>query len=137
MDKAAKPEISHEPNPGLENREPGCSSSHMRFTHSLEGRKERRLPIAILVRLVHARTAPADNEERTYTENVSAHGACVMSKRPWQAGEEAKVTSLKDGIPLCGKVVHCQRIEDDKFYVGLSFQEQQVTWSSFSRYDGA
>ncbi len=137
MDKAAKPETCNGANAVSENSAPGRSSGNMGFTHSLEGRKERRLLIAIVVRLAQARAAPSGIEERTYTENVSAHGACVMSKRPWQTGEEAKVTSLKDGIPLCGKVVHCERIEDDKFYVGLNFQEQQVTWSSFSRYDGA
>ena len=137
MDKAAKPETWKAANPVSENSAPASSSSDTRFTHSLEGRKERRLLIAIVVRLAQGRAAPSGIEERTYTENVSAHGACVMSKHSWQTGEEAKVTSLKDGIPLCGKVVHCQRVEDDKFYVGLTFQEQQVTWSSFSRYDGA
>lgn len=55
---------------------------------------EKRLPIAIFVNL-----APAQNRngtELTYTENVSAHGACVVSNRPWQPGEIAEVTALLD-----------------------------------------
>jgi len=39
-------------------------------------------------------------EEKTYTENVSLHGARVISQRPWQPGEEAQVTPLKYGTPV-------------------------------------
>lgn len=62
---------------------------------SLGKNMEKRLPIAIFVNL-----APAQNRngtELTYTENVSAHGACVVSNRPWQPGEIAEVTALLDG----------------------------------------
>lgn len=78
----------------------------------------------------------AAGQERTYTDNVSARGACVISAHAWQPGEEVEVTSVKDGMALRGRVVHCQKMVGDLFAVGLSFHEQTVEWSSYKRFDG-
>ncbi len=40
---------------------------------------EKRLPIAIVVRLAHVLDPPRNGAEVTYTDNVSAHGARVVS----------------------------------------------------------
>jgi hypothetical protein len=98
---------------------------------------EKRLPMAIVVRLMRAQDQPLDGVEVTYTDNVSAHGARLVSCHPWQTGEVAQVTSLKDEITICGKVVYCQRLPDDRYCIGLNFQNGRVTWSMYRTYNGA
>ncbi len=95
---------------------------------------EKRLPIAIVVRLTHAQDQPANGAELAYTDNVSAHGARVVSGRPWQTGEAAQVTSLKDEITIRGKVVYCQKLPDDRYLIGLNFRGRGVTWSAYRTY---
>jgi hypothetical protein len=100
----------------------------------LNGRMEKRLPIAVVVHLAHVQDHPVNAAELTYTENVSAHGACVISKRAWQPGESAQVTSFKEQLALRGKVVHCRKGGNDRYVVGLAFQGCEVTWRTYRNY---
>jgi hypothetical protein len=97
---------------------------------------EKRLPIAIVVNLAPVNGRPASQPELTYTDNISAHGACVVSSRAWKPGELAEVVSLKDQIALRGKVVHCEKRSDAHYIVGVSFNGNRVTWSSYRTYAG-
>lgn len=92
---------------------------------------EKRLSIAIVVQLTQVQDQPANGAELTYTENISASGACLISGRSWKLGEVVEVTSFKDQIALRGKVVHCQKRGDDHYAVGIAFQGYQVTWSKY------
>lgn len=96
---------------------------------------EKRLPIAIVVRLSHAED-PIDGAELTYTDNISAHGARVISKRRWQPGDAVQITSLKDDSTMRGKVAYCQKLVDNRYCIGLEFQERGVTWSRYRAYNG-
>jgi hypothetical protein len=102
----------------------------------LSGRMEKRIPIAIVVRLTPAQDRPASEPELTYTDNVSAHGARVVSSRSWQIGEVAQVTSLKDEITIIGKVAYCQMLPDNRYFIGLNFKDRRVTWSAYRAYNG-
>jgi PilZ domain len=106
----------------------------MAVATGLNGRMERRLPIAVVVHFAHVQDHPVNAAELTCTENVSAHGACVISKRAWQPGEPAQVTSFKEQVALRGKVVHCRKSRDDRYVVGLSFQGCEVTWRTYRNY---
>ena len=102
----------------------------------LSGRTEKRLPIIVVVRLAHCEPASIDGaEERTYTDNISKRGARVFSKSLWQLGDAVRVTSL-DGDSVCGKVVYCQRLPDNRYGIGVKFQSYSVKWSALQRYDG-
>jgi len=101
------------------------------------GRMEKRIPIAIVVRLTRAQDQPAREPELTYTDNISAHGVRVVSGRPWQIGEVAQVISLKDETTISGKVTYCVMLPDNRYFVGLNFQDRRVTWSSYRTYNGA
>ena len=114
---------------------PQLGSGHMAFKSGIVGRMEKRLPIAIVVRLTDAQDQPANAAELTYTDNVSAHGARVISKRSWQTGQPAQVTSLKDEITIRGQVVYCQKLPDDRYGIGLKFQDHGVTWPAYSNYN--
>jgi hypothetical protein len=111
---------------------------YMAVAQGLNGRMEKRLPIAIVVHLATgAQNDPAGAVELTYTENVSAHGVCVISRRAWRLGDRVRVTSFKEHIELHGKVVHCHKRDADRYAIGLTFPEQEVTWSTFRNYAGA
>jgi hypothetical protein len=45
--------------------------------------------------------------ERTLTENVSPHGARVISKRYWRPGEETLITLSAEGFAQVAKVIYC------------------------------
>ena len=102
--------------------------------YGLNGRMDKRLPIAIVVQLASIQDDREDASDLTYTENVSAHGVCLVSRRPWHRGELAQVTSFKEQIGLRGKVIHCRKFGAERYYVGLTFQGQEVTWSTFRSY---
>ena len=109
----------------------------MGFRVRFVGRMEKRLPISIVVSLTHVRDQPVNGIELTYTENVSAHGARVISKRNWQPGEVAQVAPLKDESTIRAKVVYCQKLQDDRYCVGLNFNGSPVTWSTYRTYSSA
>ena len=104
----------------------------MTFDCNLEGRHEKRLPIAVVVCLTGLERSNGEPEEKTYTDNVSLHGARILSRRPWHPGEEAHVTPIKFGPPARAKVVYCKRIANNRYLVGLNFPQHPVQWSSFS-----
>lgn len=102
----------------------------------LDGRMEKRRSIAIVVHLARVGDLPVDGTEMTYTDNISAHGARVVSKRSWQPGEVVQLTSWKDETPLRGKVVYCHRLADDRYGIGLRLETPRVTWATFRAYNG-
>ncbi len=99
------------------------------------GRMERRLPIIVVVRLAPAESANIDGEERTFTDNISAHGARVFSRQAWQPGDRLRVTPL-NGDTACGQVVYCHRLPRDRYSIGLQFQDRPVTWSTLLKQNG-
>jgi hypothetical protein len=107
----------------------------MPVDYTLSGRMERRLPIVVVVCLAKAERAGADGEERTYTDNISARGARVYSIRPWQLGVAVQVTPRNEA-PACGSVVYCQTVADNRYAIGVKFQDCPIRWSVVQRYDG-
>jgi hypothetical protein len=95
---------------------------------SLDGRLEKRIPMGIplyLVSLKKPRTA-----ERVLTENVSAHGARVVTKRPWQPGEDHWLSPLSGKFQLSAQVIYCQPLANGDFCVGLDFRGCPVNWEA-------
>ncbi len=121
----------HGPTSGV----PSKGLSDMPLDPNLSGRMERRLPIIVVVRLAQVEPADIEREERTYTDNISAQGARVFSRYPWQAGEKVMVTPVREET-ASGKVVYCQTLPDGRYGVGVKFQGDPVTWSAIRRFDG-
>jgi hypothetical protein len=103
----------------------------------LIGRVERRLPIIVVVSLTRAERQDTDDykTEKTYTDNISLHGARVFSQFPWEPGEMVRVTPLNYDC-VCGKVVYCQRLADGRYAFGVNFQDRPISWSILERFDG-
>jgi hypothetical protein len=114
---------------------PSEGLSDMPLDPRLSGRMERRLPIIVVVRLAQIEPADSDREERTYTDNISAQGARVFTRYPWQAGDSVRVTPLRKET-ASGKVVYCQTLPDGRYGIGVKFQGEPVTWSVIRRFDG-
>lgn len=108
----------------------------MLLQQTVSGRMNRRLPIVVIVRLALAERTGADAEERTYTDNISAHGACIFSTHPWQLGEKVRVTPVNEESTAFGKVVYCHKRADGHYDIGVQFQDSPVMWSALRRYDG-
>lgn len=102
---------------------------------NLSGRQERRLPIIVVVRLTPLEHT-AEGDERTYTDNLSAHGLRVHSRRSWSPGEQVEIVPVKEQIPVRGEVVYCQKVDNDRFFVGFKFPQSSLTWSIWQRFDG-
>jgi hypothetical protein len=83
----------------------------------------------------NGKAAPHRREERTYTDNISPRGARVYSIRQWQLGDAVQV-SPRNEDPACGKVVYCQALPDDRYVIGVKFQDGPIPWSAVHRYDG-
>lgn len=102
---------------------------------NLRGRKERRLPIIVVVRLIPLEHT-AEGDERTYTDNLSAHGLRVHSRRSWSPGEQVEVIPVKEETPVRAEVVYCQQVDNHRFFVGFKFPQSRPTWSIWRRFDG-
>jgi len=109
------------------------SPSENPLDHGPSGRTERRLPIVVVVRLARCEPTGAVGEEKTFTDNISPHGARLFSKHLWQPGDAIRVTPLNDDS-VCGRVVYSQRMPDDRYSIGVEFQGRLAVWSVLQRY---
>jgi len=105
----------------------------MALDPKLTGRMERRLPIIVVVHIAHCPPAGTEGEEETYTDNISSCGARIFSKHAWQPGDSLQVTPLNEDS-ACGYVIYCHRLPDNRYGVGVKFQDQPATWSIIQRY---
>ena len=95
-----------------------------------EGRLEKRLPTSVPVYLTPLEDPRAP--ERTLTENVSPHGARIVTRRYWRAGEEPLITPLTGEFPRVGRVIYCLPKTQDRFCLGVEFLDRTVRWSELS-----
>jgi hypothetical protein len=97
---------------------------------NLVGRIEKRIPMQVPVHLVNAKGRR--ESEKVITENVSPHGARVVTKRAWRPGEASQLAPLTDEFQLTARVVYCHSRDDKSFSVGLEFSEARVQWGERS-----
>jgi hypothetical protein len=89
-------------------------------------RIERRVPMEIPVMLDGHREMPGT--ESTFTENVSARGARVVSTRRWEQGEQLTFASRTGEFRSSARVAYCQPLQGDGFAIGLEFLEPNGRW---------
>jgi hypothetical protein len=94
----------------------------------LDGRIEKRIPMAIPVYLLSLKKPYA--AERVLTENVSSHGARVVTKRRSQPGEDQWITPLSGQFQLLAQVIYCRPLVNGDFCVGLDFRGHPVNWEA-------
>jgi hypothetical protein len=92
-----------------------------------DGRIEKRTVISVPVYV--ASLEEPHVRERTVTENVSPHGAGVVTERYWRSGEQMLVTTLMTGeFPQLARAVHCEARPKGRFCIGVEFHERSVKW---------
>ena len=89
-------------------------------------RADARIPMEIPVVLDGHRRVPGT--ESTFTENVSARGARVMSVRRWELDERLTFVSRTGEFRSSARVAYCQPVQGDGFAIGLEFIEPKGRW---------
>ena len=89
-------------------------------------RMENRIPMEIGVYLEGNRQAPG--AESTFTENVSANGARVVSARKWEPNDRLMLTSRNGEFRSSARVAYCQPLQSDGFAIGVEFLETKGRW---------
>ncbi len=81
------------------------------------GRSDRRIPKKVAVEL--ARPDGSHRRELAIVQNVSTRGMRVATEHVWHAGDPVLLSSPESGIRTQARVVYCQRLENNRFAVGL------------------
>ena len=89
-------------------------------------RTEQRIPMEVPVVLDGHRHMPGS--ERTFTENVSARGARVVSVRRWEQGEKLTFASRTGEFRSSARVAYCHPLQGDGFAVGVEFLDAKGRW---------
>jgi len=91
------------------------------------GRSERRIARTLNVEVCLQDEAKLN--ERTMTENVSAHGARVLMEQKLQQGQRVLVSSPKEGVRSQARIIYCQRVSERSFAVGLELSGRVELWA--------
>ena len=92
----------------------------------LQPRREKRIQMEIPVILEGHRQLPG--AEATFTENVSAKGARVVSIRRWDKNSRLVFASRTGEFRSAARVAYCQPNHGEGYVVGLEFLEPQGRW---------
>ena len=103
----------------------GTAHQQRRNQRLLDGRIEKRLPVAVPIYL--ARLNELRAREQTVTVNASPHGARIISKRFWRPGEEALIARRTGEFLQVGRVVYSE-LKMGCFCLGVEFLDRSVNW---------
>ena len=93
---------------------------------TIAARRESRIPMEVRVQITGHLVLPGT--ETTFTENVSAGGARVLSTRRWKPGDRLTIATLTGSFKSIARVAYCQLIPESGFAVGLEFLESREGW---------
>ncbi|PYU67463.1 MAG: hypothetical protein DMG49_18630 [Acidobacteria bacterium] len=85
------------------------------------GRSGKRVAIEVLVEI--ARPDPTLPKETAISENISTGGMRISTDHVWLAGDLVLLSSTVTADATPARVVYCQRLENQKFSVGLELLE--------------
>jgi hypothetical protein len=97
-----------------------------RKTRFMRLRTEDRILMEIPVLIDGHRQVPGS--ESTFTENVSARGARVVSVRRWDQGEKLTFALRTGDFRSSARVAYCQPLQGDGFAIGVEFLEPKGRW---------
>jgi PilZ domain len=66
--------------------------------------------------------------EITFTENVSRHGARVLTKRRWSPNDSVLVKLPQECLLSRARITYCQPLKGDEFAMGLQFSLVVYDW---------
>jgi hypothetical protein len=91
-----------------------------------EQRREARIPTKVGLEL----SGPDEPliYESIFTENVSDHGARVVTKRRLSPNDSVLVKLPQEALPFRARITYCQPSERDEFAMGLQFSLLIYEW---------
>jgi PilZ domain len=89
-------------------------------------RRENRIQMEIPV-VLHGHLQ-VSGVESTFTENVSAKGARVVSVRRWEKDSQLVLASRTGEFRSAARVAYCQSVRGDGYVIGLEFLEPVGRW---------
>src|SRR5467141_405916 len=89
-------------------------------------RTEIRTPLKVLVELCSFENV---TYELAYTVDVSAHGARVLTKNPWQLNQHLTVRSVQGNLYSQARVAYCQSVEGRSFAIGVELSQPTADWT--------
>jgi hypothetical protein len=84
--------------------------------------------IALTVRVDLCSLDVRQRTQEGLTENVSTHGARVVSSRPWKPDERLNVHSLPGDFRARARVIYCVPLGTDSFAIGLQLLAAAGNW---------
>jgi hypothetical protein len=91
-----------------------------------EQRREARTPTRVGLEL----SGPVEPliYEISFTENVSGHGARVVTKRRRSPNDSVLVKLPQESLPSRARITYCQPFKEDEFATGLQFSLAVYDW---------
>ena len=89
-------------------------------------RMEKRIPLTVRVDLCSLDVRHRAQEG--LTENVSAHGARIVSSNPWKLDERLNLWSLPSHFRARARVVYCEPLDRNSFAIGLQLLASAGEW---------
>ena len=89
-------------------------------------RLEQRIPLAARVDLCSLDVRHPAQE--ALTENVSTHGARVVSSNPWKLNERLNLWALPGDFRARARVVYCEALGHNSFAIGLQLLASSGGW---------
>lgn len=89
-------------------------------------RSDKRIPMEVAVLLSGHKITPG--VESTFTENVSARGARVVSVRRWDINDRLTLASRAGDFRSTARVAYCQSLRGTGYAVGLELLEPDGRW---------
>ena len=93
---------------------------------ALAKRLEDRIPLTVRVDLCSLDVRHPAQE--ALTENVSTHGARVVSNNPWRLNERLNLWALPGDFRARARVVYCEPLDDNSFAIGLQLLAASGGW---------
>jgi hypothetical protein len=89
-------------------------------------RRDVRVPIEVGIHLI----APGagSGKESTFTQDVSARGAKVLSAKRWKRNQRLTITALRGGFQSLARVAYCKPVPGTGFAVGLELLNPTGKW---------
>ena len=94
--------------------------------NSPPSRLERRIPMEVSVVLDGHRELPG--KEVTFTQNVSARGARVVTIRRWALNDRLMIKSPAGNFRSSARVAYCQSLRGEGYAIGVEFLEPRGRW---------
>jgi hypothetical protein len=82
--------------------------------------------MAVAVRISGNRQFPG--VETTFTENVSEHGARLLTSRRWKRDDLLTLEMLNGGFCSIARVTYCRPVNGNGFAVGVELKETRGDW---------